>query len=98
MFWRHTPPELTAEVIRSLIETLRVYGPDDICGVIGAFGVVLLAGRQGMERMTDISVFLDLIRIFGADQMEEAFERILTETLSAHDDELDSYGEWHGAA
>ena len=91
--WEVTPPELTAEVTRSLIETLKVYSPDNICSTIEAFGVVLLAGKLGMERMTDISVFLDCLRIFGVDQMDETFERILAETLSAHD-----YDEWYGAA
>jgi len=51
-----------------------------------------------MERMTDISVFLDCLRIFGVDQMDETFERILAETLSAHDYEWDCYDEWHDAA
>jgi hypothetical protein len=96
--WEVTPPELTAEVIKSLIETLKVYSPDDICNVIEVFGIVLLARNPRMTKMTDILVFLDCLRLFGVDLVEETFERILTETSSVDDNEQDRYGKWHGAA
>ena len=96
--WEVTPPKLTAEVIKALIETLRVYSPDDVCYVIEAFGVALLTRKPCMTKMTDILVFLGCMPTIGVDLMEEAFKRILTEMSSVDDDEQDSYGEWYGAA